>query len=300
MSDGSAGAVESITVGTPDGASLALRVLPHADQAAPVVLVLPAMAIRAGFYLPLVTALRAAGLSAAVVDLRAQGDSKPSPREKPRFGYRELIEVDLPAVADALGRRLPRAPLHLFGHSLGGQLSLLFSAAEPDRVASVTTIGTGSVYWRSFQPSRRMTVLAQAQAVGLVCRLCGRWPGGGGIGPMTAGVMADWVRHSRTGRYRPRGSTRDYDGLLRELSLPLLVISLDRDPLGPEPTVRFLCGRMPSAAVTRWHIDCSSGLTHIGHASWVKDSDVLGPAVAAWITEGKAPRGRTVGHAARH
>lgn len=281
---------ESSTVPTPDGANLSLRVLPHADAAAPVVLILPAMAIKAKYYLSLVTALGAAGLSAAVLDLRAQGDSKPVLGEGPGFGYRELIETDLPAVVDALGKRFPQAPLHLFGHSLGGQLSLLYAAAEPDRVRSVVTIGTGSVYWRSFEPGRWLKVLAQGQTVGLVSRLRGRWPGGGGIGPMTAGVMHDWVRHSRTGRYRPRGSTRDYDRLLRELSLPVLAISLDRDPLGPESTVRFLCERMPSARLTRWHIDSSSGMRHIGHASWVKDSDVVAPAVANWLVHGKPPQ----------
>lgn len=79
-------------------------------------LILPAMAAKARFYLPLVNALHAAGLCAAAVDLRAQGENTPTLGKGPDFGYRELIEVDLPAVVDALSERLP---LHLFGHSLG-------------------------------------------------------------------------------------------------------------------------------------------------------------------------------------
>lgn len=281
--------LEESMVDTPDGARLALRLLPHPDPAAPVVLVLPAMAIKAKFYLPLLKAFHAAGLTAAVADLRAQGDSTPKLGEGPGFGYRELLEVDLPAVAATLRARFPQAPLHLFGHSVGGQLALLYAAAEPEGVASVTTIGTGSVYWRSFPAQRRLPILATTQWVGLVCRVRGNWPGGGGIGPMTGGVMADWVRHARTGRYRPRGSARDYDRLLAGLALPVLAVSLDNDPLGPEPTVRFLCERMPAAKLARWHIDGSSGLKHLGHASWVKDSDLVGPAVAAWMTSGKVP-----------
>lgn len=281
--------LEESMVDTPDGARLALRLLPHPDPAAPVVLVLPAMAIKAKFYLPLLKAFHAAGLTAAVADLRAQGDSTPKLGEGPGFGYRELLEVDLPAVAATLRARFPQASLHLFGHSVGGQLALLYAAAEPEGVASVTTIGTGSVYWRSFPAQRRLSILATTQWVGLVCRVRGNWPGGGGIGPMTGGVMADWVRHARTGRYRPRGSARDYDRLLAGLALPVLAVSLDNDPLGPEPTVRFLCERMPAAKLARWHIDGSSGLKHLGHASWVKDSDLVGPAVAAWMTSGKVP-----------
>ncbi|MEV0763695.1 alpha/beta fold hydrolase [Nocardia sp. NPDC050435] len=281
--------LESTTVPTPDGAALAVRLLPQADPSAPVVLILPAMAIKAKYYLPLVTALHAAGLTAAVVDLRAQGESKPALGEGPGFGYRELVEVDLPAVADALRERFPQAPLHLFGHSLGGQLALLFAAAEPGRVASITTIGTGSVYWWSFEPRRRLEVLAQGLWVGAVVRLRGRWTGGSGIGPMTGGVMLDWARHLRTGGYRPGGSTRDYDRLLRECALPVLLISLDGDPLGPESTVRFLSNRLRAAKQHRWHIDRTSGLTHIGHASWVKDSELVAPVVGAWITEGRPP-----------
>lgn len=282
-------ALESVPAVTPDGADLKLRVLPQEDPATPVVLILPAMSIKAKFYLPLVKALHAAGLSVASVELRAQGESTPKLGEGKDFGYRELLEVDLPTVLDALGTRFPGAPIHLFGHSLGGQLALLFSAAEPDRVASIGTIGTGSVFWRSFPVRNWLSMLVQAQYVGLMCRLKGRWPGGGGIGPMTAGVMADWVRHSRTSRYRPRGTARNYDQLLRELKLPVLQISIDRDPLGPVSTVEFLRRRMPSAQVTRWHLDESSGVKHIGHASWVKDSEVVAPKVAAWITEGTAP-----------
>ncbi|HEX3781784.1 MAG TPA: alpha/beta fold hydrolase [Pseudonocardiaceae bacterium] len=281
--------LESITVDTTDGAALSLRLLPQTDPTAPLVLILPAMSLPAKYYLSLVKALHLAGLSAAVVDLRAQGESKPELGAGADFGYRTLLEVDLPAVLGALGRRLPAAPVHLFGHSLGGQLALLFSAAEPDRVRSVTTIGTGSVYWRSFPRQDRLVNLLRTQWVGLVCRLRGRWPGGGGIGPMAAGVMLDWARHARTGRYRPRGSARDYDGLLARLTLPALVISLDNDPLGPEPNISFLCGRMPSVTPTRWHIDKSLGMAHIGHSSWLKDSAAVAPAVAAWITEGVAP-----------
>jgi predicted alpha/beta hydrolase len=282
--------LERLSLSTSDGTSPAVRVLPHSDPAAPLVLILPAMAIKAKYYFPLVKALHATGLSVATLDLRAQGESTPALGKGPNFGYRELIEIDLPAVTNALSERLPQAPLHLFGHSLGGQLALLFAAAEPDQVVGITTIGTGSVYWRSFPRNRRVPILLTGQWIGLVTRLRGRWPGGGGIGPMTKGVIGDWVRHSRTGHYRPRGSARDYDQLIRELSLPVLMISLDRDPLGPKSTVDFLGDRIPSAKLSRWHIDTSSGLKHIGHASWVKDSDAVAPLIAPWILEGRSPQ----------
>jgi predicted alpha/beta hydrolase len=285
-----AAAPEPIRVTTSDGAGFVVRVLPHEDPAAPVVLILPAMALKAKFYLPLARALHAAGVSAATVDLRAQGESTPTLGEAANFGYRELVETDLPAVVAALAERFPDSPVHLFGHSLGGQLALLFAAANPDRVAGVTVLGTGSVYWRAFPARRWIEILFRTQVVGVVSKVRGIWPGWRVFpGRMAGGVMVDWARHARTGRYRPRGRTRDYDELLRELKLPVLAISLDRDPLGPKSNVDFLCGRMPSAQPARWHLVEGSGVANLDHFAWIKDSAVIGASVAGWVTEGRLP-----------
>lgn len=282
--------LEAILVTTPDGATFTVRVLAQSDPAAPVVLILPAMILKARFYLPLAKALHAAGLSAATVDLRAQGESTPPLAEAPNFGYRELVEVDLPTIVDAVLERFPQAPLHLFGHSLGGQVALLFTAAHPDRIASITIIGTGTVYWTAFGPRRWFEALWKIQWIGLVAAVTGRWPGGVLIpGAMAGRVMTDWARHSRTSRYRPRGSDRDYDRMLRELPAPVLAISLDQDTLGPKSNVDFLCGRMPAADLTRWHVTDGAGIAHRDHFEWIRDSAVIGPAVAAWISTGRRP-----------
>ncbi|MEU8782777.1 alpha/beta fold hydrolase [Streptomyces sp. NPDC048637] len=283
--------LEDLRLTTPDGAAFVIRVLPQPDPAAPVVLVLPAMAMKAKFYLPMAKALHAAGLAVATVDLRAQGESTPALSEAPEFGYRELLEIDLPAIVDAVHERFPQAPLHLFGHSLGGQVALLFSATAPHKVAGVTLIGTGSVYWKAFGPRRWIEALWKIQWIGLVARVTGKWPGGVLIpGAMQGRLMADWSRHSLTSRYRPKGRSHDYDRKLAELKLPVLAISLDEDRLGPKSNVDFLCGRIASAEVTHWHIDASSAVAHRDHFEWIKDSTVIGSEIAGWILDGRRPR----------
>ena len=278
--------LETLTVPTGDDVVLTVRVAPAADPTAPVVLVLPAMAMKAKFYFPLLTALHGAGVTAASVDLRGQGEARPALAPTSRFGYRELIETDLPAVVEAVSERFPGAPVYLFGHSLGGQLALLHTARRPATVAGVALIGTGSVYFRAFA-ERWFEALWKIQTIGLRSWWSGHWPGGMLIGgPMAGRVMTDWARHSRTGRYRPAGSAEAYDRMLARLEKPLLVISLDEDPLGPRSTVDFLCRRVPAAAVTRLHLDASSGVRHRDHFAWVKDSDVIGPTAAAWIAGG--------------
>lgn len=282
----SAPTTETIPVRTPDETTFVVRVLPGEDPAAPVVLMLPAMALKATFYLPLATELHRCGLAAATADLRGQGESRPRLTRSSRFGYREMIEQDIPAVIAALRTRFPDAPLYLFGHSLGGQLALLHTATAGDDVAGICLIGTGSVYWRVFG-RRWFEVLWKIQAIGLWSRITGYWPGGMVVGgPMAGRVMTDWARHSLTGRYRPAGSERDFEAALLDLNRPMFVMSLDRDPLGPRRTIDHLCTRVPSTEVTRWHIDATHGVRHLDHFKWIKDSPVIAAATAAWIRGG--------------
>lgn len=282
--------LEAVPVTSEGGVSFVLRVLPQDDPAAPVVLLLPAMALKAKFYLPVAKALHAAGLSVVTADLRAQGESRPGLHDQPTFGYRELVEVDLPRIVAAVRERFPGPRPYLFGHSLGGQLALLYAAAQPAEVAGVCVIGTGTVYWKAFGPKRWAEALFSIQTIGLVARLRGHWPGGMLIGGAMPGrVMTDWARHSRSSRYRFDGATRNYDQLLRELDLPVLAISLDADRLGPKSNVDFLCGRMPNAALGRWHVTESSGVANRDHFAWTKDAAVVGPAVAQWVRDRRLP-----------
>jgi predicted alpha/beta hydrolase len=282
--------LEAIIVPVSDRVAVTVRVLAQADPSAPVVLLLPAMALKAKFYLPLAKALSGAGLSVATCDLRGQGESTPGLHDGPGFGYLELLEVDPPAVVAAVRRRFPSAPLYLFGHSLGGQVALFHAAGAPAGIAGVLTIGTGTPFWWAFGPRHWLEALWKIQTIGMVARRRGYWPGGMLIGGEMAGrVMIDWSRQSLTSWCRPKGSKRHHDKELRALALPVLAISLDADSLGPRSNVDFLCRRMPAAQVTRWHVKASSGVAHRDHFEWIKDSAVIGPVAAHWIRTGELP-----------
>lgn len=282
---------ERIEVTTDDGAGFVVRLTPAADPAAPVVLILPAMAMKAKFYRPLAAALHAEGLGVATCDLRGHGESTPALARGARHGYRELVETDLTAVLAALRARVPAAPLHLLGHSLGGQVALLHTVAHPDAVAGLTLIAVGTVHWRRFPGwRRRLEVLAQTQWMALRSQVRGWWPGGIVVPlPVAGRVIRDWSRHARTGRYRPAGSPVGYDRLVDALDRPVLSISLADDPLGPTATVDGLAARLRRAPVTRRHLDAAAGVTHPGHFEWIKDSPAVAAVVAGWLAESRTP-----------
>ncbi|MCZ4276773.1 alpha/beta fold hydrolase [Rhodococcus sp. BGS-1C] len=279
--------LEALPVTVSGDISFTVRILRAVDPSAPVVLILPAMVMKAKHYMHLAKAFHGQGFSVALCDLRGQGESKPPLLEQPNFGYREMIETDLPAITAVIRETFVDSDIHLFGHSLGGQLALLYSAAEPGAVDSVTVIGTGTVYWRAFGMRRWFEALRDIQWIGLVARFKGHWPGGVLIpGAMAGRVMVDWSRHSLTSRYRPAGSSRNYDRLLAAMTTPVFAISLEEDLLGPKSNVDFLESRMTSSPVTRWHIDGDSPVTHRDHFEWIKDSGAIAAVASDWIRTG--------------
>ncbi|MFR9729248.1 alpha/beta fold hydrolase [Saccharopolyspora sp. MS10] len=263
---------------------LSVRAARVEDPAAPVMIVLPAMGVPATFYAPFLRELHEAGLAVVSVDTRGQGAATPRPSRRVRFGYQDLVD-DAAAVVDLVEREFPGAPRFLLGHSLGGQISLLFAAARPGRVRGVALLASGSVWFRSFPGLESPKILLASHAVALLSRVFGYWPGQrfGFGGRQPAGVMLDWARQGRTGRYRLDGSDLDYETALRRLNVPLLAVSLDDDEFAPASSVDHLAGKAAAATRTRRHYSCEiAGAAKLGHFAWVHTSGVLVGWIAEW------------------
>ncbi|MFJ6197857.1 alpha/beta fold hydrolase [Micromonospora sp. NPDC092111] len=264
-----------------DGARLGIQVYPEPDgpPGAPVVVIWPAMGVRARYYRPFATALRAAGLTVVVADLRGTGASTPPPSRACRYGYAELAG-DVGAVLAALKPRLDGRPRLLLGHSLGGQVALLHLALHgADAVDGLALLAVGVPYWRSYPGARGYGVLPYTQGIAAVAGALGVWPGWGFGGRQAHGVIRDWAYTARTGRF-PTLDGVDAEAAVGRLATPVLAVSVDDDQYTPHGTLDHLCAKLTAAPVTRDRYTVAEAGAPLDHFAWVRAGVPLARRVA--------------------
>ncbi|MCA1981675.1 alpha/beta hydrolase family protein [Nocardioides nematodiphilus] len=256
-----------------EGTSFTVTIVRAVDAGptAPVVLVQPAMGMKARYYPPLLEALAAAGVHAAVSEQRgheATGGRLPS--RAYTFGYADLV-ADLGLAVDAVRAELPGARVVVLGHSLGGQIASLYAARRPDALAGLIFVGSGTPHWRDF--SRKL--LVAAYGFPLVARIVGHFPGErlNFAGREARGLMRDWGHLARTGRFAGG------DAGLADLEIPVLAISIEDDWLAPISSVDGLVDKLAAATVTRVHVEEPG----IDHFKWAKQTDPVVPLITDWL-----------------
>ncbi|MBM0234595.1 alpha/beta fold hydrolase [Micromonospora sp. STR1_7] len=273
-----------------DGARLGVQVYrePAGPAGAPVVVVWPAMGVRARYYRPFAAALRAAGLAVVVADLRGTGTSTPAPSRADRHGYTELAG-DIGAVLAALKPRLDGRTRLLLGHSLGGQAALLHLALHGgDEVDGLALVAVGIPYWRTYPGLRGLGVLPYTQGIAATAALLGVWPGWGFGGRQARGVIRNWAHTARTGRF-PRLDGTDTEAAVRAVRTPVLAVSVDHDQYTPHETMDHLCAKLTAAPVTRERYTVAQAGAALDHFTWVRASAPLAGRIARFAS-GLPPR----------
>jgi predicted alpha/beta hydrolase len=273
---------EEIDVMSQDGVASKITVFAgdHPPYA-PVLVCMPALGVAARFYEPLAEPILQEGWRFVTADLRGNGLSALRVRKGVDFGYHEMVTFDWPAVVDRVKELFPGAPVYLVGHSLGGQLSALYLAANPGAVSGLILVATPSVHWRAWDFPLNMGVLAGTQTACALAKALGYFPGRKfGFGGMEAkGVICDWARQARTGRYEPAGSERGYERLLREMEIPVLAFSFEDDFLSPEKAVGSLLAKMTRARTTHFNLAGDD----LDHFRWVKSPAPVIEKIREWL-----------------
>ncbi|WP_338748203.1 alpha/beta fold hydrolase [Janibacter alittae] len=264
-----------------DGGSTVLHVAQAKEVGGPLVLVLPAMGVPAGYYEPFVDDLARTGVTAAVADYPGQGAATPRVDRDLDHGYTEVAHDWLPRVV-AAARREHDGPLVGLGHSLGGHILLTHLAGDEPLPDAAVLIGAGTPFWRTHHGVK---TLLQTQFMGLLTRIRRFWPGDrlgfGGRQPRT--LIREWAAFARTGRLTPGG--RPIEPALRDVRLPVLVVDLDGDHLAPPAAVDALVAKLPSAQVERFTFVKAPGDPGkpVSHVSFARSPEIIGERIAEWV-----------------
>lgn len=253
----------------PDGrrAGVDERGAEHRGQR-PSILFVPALGVPLGYCAPALDRWAARGRHIVALELPGMPASPIGPLRHARVGYRDLIRADLPAVAAEAG--LEPGAFVLVGHSLGGQLALLATAAGTLRPAAVAAIaaGTSSPQGQSgaVRRGRRHVEVAFVRATSA---LLGVWPGDrlGFGGRQPRSIMRDWCAEGATGRYRLTGEGEDLEAALAGIDAPVLLVSLEGDRVVPRSAVEHLRRRLPAHAQLR-HVAAEEPIDHL---RWLRD-----------------------------
>ena len=250
---------------------------------------LPAMGVPARHYLPLAEALAAHGVAVVLHEWRGIGSSSRRASRRCDWGYRALLQDDLPAALAVVRARWPQARRWVGGHSLGGQLGLLHASGHPGAYAGALLVASGAPYWRCFR--WRWVVGAAYLSAPLLAAACGYLPGRriGFGGNEARALIADWARSGRSGRYAAAGCDDDFEQPMAALQLPLLGLRLQHDWLVPSASLDWLLGKLPLAPATRQVIDAVElGAERADHFGWMKTPRPIAARIAAWI-DGQPP-----------
>lgn len=253
------------------------------DEAAPVLLLVPALGTPAGAYRRLAEQFAQAGVHAGVLELRGVGRSPVRARRGLDWGYADLVDGEIAHAYALLRERQPQSRLFALGHSLGGHALLLHRAHRPDQCFDgLALVASGTPYWRNYAGIGKWMVRALGVAASASSGWLGYYPGdklrfGGRQG---ARLMREWAYLLRHGRFDARLFDGDeWTTRLARGQSPLLGITVPGDDYTPEASLAHLLQLVGAPGVgERLRVDARPG-----HFGWLRDPQPVVLRVCEWM-----------------
>ncbi|MBN1253330.1 MAG: alpha/beta fold hydrolase [Bacteroidales bacterium] len=250
---------------------------------APVIIIMPALGVKAAYYEPIAFELQKSGYIVVSADLRGTGKSSVKVSKKRNFGYHEMIAYDWPSIIEKVNIHFPNNKIYLLGHSLGGQLNVLYASQHQKLINGLILIASCSVYYKGWNFPRNIGVLAGTQLANLLVRFLGYFPGKkiGFAATEAKNLMLDWSDNARTGKYKIRNSNINFEKDIKNIQLPILAISFNKDNLSPQKAVKLLISKIENAQITQHH--CNTENCNLNHFNWVKNNDLVIRHIHSWL-----------------
>jgi pimeloyl-ACP methyl ester carboxylesterase len=214
-----------------------LRVLTAGPAAAPPVLLVHGLGMSAAYWTAHTFPALAAAFRLIAPDLPGFGRSAPLARH--------TLDGYIRALHGLLARLAPDTPVHVLGHSMGGQISIGLAATHPAQVRSLTLVGAAGMPWR--EPPWRVVLRAARDGCNYQPRLLAY----GWQARPPARVYRECVRMiMRDGAQAP--------ALLPRITAPVLLVWGERDYQVPLAYGRAMAHLLPNARLA-----VGRGLGHV-------------------------------------
>ncbi len=245
----------------------------------------PALGVRSSFYKSMAKYLNEQGFHVYLVQARIETESI-APKYW-GFSYNHLIHVDFASVVNQAKQDFPDLPIFASGHSLGGQIALLYSSRFPDDIKGVMMVATGSPYWKGFPLAQALQIRLLSFLLPLFFLLFGYFPGDrvGFGGRESKGVMGDWNQLAKKNRFeiaKDNFEAFDYEQAVAKVSLPCLAVVMEKDDFAPPQAVNNIAGKLPEHVLTTLTQSNPNGKA-FDHFSWAKSPEASMSSFLSWI-----------------
>ena len=260
--------------------------VPVARADAPVagLLWLPALGVPASKYRGFSEALANVGISSGIHEWRGLGSSSLRPSRKVDWGYRELVDHDIPASLARVRDGSPGLPWLIGGHSIGGQLAVLALARHPALAKGIVLAATGVPDARAYATRHRLLVGGFARLIPLVSGAVGHFPGDRlkWAGREAAQLMRQWAGTVRTGHYREVGLGPDIEERMADINVPRLGLRMSDDWLVPKASLDLLLAKLGPGPLHHEEFDADRLGVPADHFRWMRKPEGVAQAIADW------------------
>jgi len=250
---------------------------------APIIIIMPALGVKAWVYEKIAFELQKLSHIVVTVDLRGNGKSSMRVSKKTNFGYHEMINYDCPAIIEKVNKHFPNNKIYLLGHSLGGQLNVLYASQHQKLISGLILVASCTVHYKKWCFPYNLGVLLGTQAANILVRILGYFPGKkvGFAGKEAKNLILDWSYNARTGKYKIKNSKINFEEDIKQIKLPVLSISFKNDKLAPKKAVEGLNKKMENANITHHH--CANDDCTLNHFNWVDDYELVTNQIRNWL-----------------
>lgn len=256
------------------------------DPAGPLFLILPALGVRSDFYINLAFSMVNYGWNAVTLDWRGSGTSSVQVNRHSRFGFHEILSIDLPKIIREIKKIFPSNPLYIIGHSLGGQLALLYTSLHDQQVDGIILLTCGSNYYKNLKFPQDLIRLINYRLIKMFTSIFGYFPGNrlGFAGKESKNMIIDWLRESLTGKYKIINSPHDFEILLKTIDVPVLFMTLAGDKYVTAECACFLAEKLSQAKVSNLELTAADyKLPQFTHFNWKKTPGPIVKTIGTWL-----------------